>query len=369
MLCVAQCGRRRSCAPAASLTVRRPLRTAAMLKPALKRSLRVLLAALGRQNRTPRQPALLILMYHRVLPPDHADMPIIQPGMVVQPETLGMHLRLLRERFECVHLGDWLTRRARGQPLPNKACAITFDDGWRDNYDHAFPVLQAAGMPATIFLVSDMVGTPDTFWPERLARLLWNRGRGQPAAVWARGEFDWLRALGVACPVGQRAPTRSEIDGIIQRCKRYSEAAIQQKLHAMLAHVPQAEDAMTPDILDWGQVNEMAASGLVRFGSHTRHHVRLGDALDPSLLLDEVRTSREIIEQHTPGSADLFCYPNGDYTPGVRRLVQDHYQAACTTEKGWNGLAADAHALKRIGVHQDVACDETAFLARLSGWF
>lgn len=339
-----------------------------MLKPALKRSLRVLLAALGRQNRTPRQPALLILMYHRILPPEHGDMPIIQPGMVVHPQTLDMHLRLLRERFECVHLGDWLTRRARGQPLPKKACAITFDDGWRDNYDYAFPVLRALDMPATIFLVSDMVGTPDTFWPERLARLLWNRGRGQSAAVWGLGEFDWLRGLGVACPAGQRAPTRGEIDAVIQQCKRYSEAQIRQKLHAMLACVPQEQGGMTPDILDWDQVSEMAASGLVRFGSHTRHHVRLGDALDPSLLLDEVRTSREIIERHTHASAGLFCYPNGDYTPEVKRLVQDHYQAACTTQKGWNDGAADAHALKRIGVHQDVACDETAFLARLSGW-
>ncbi len=339
-----------------------------MLKPALKRSLRVLLATLGRQNRTPRRPALLILMYHRILPPDHAEMPIIQPGMVVYPQTFNMHLRVVRERFEVVHLEDWLARRARGQPLPKKACAITFDDGWRDNYDYAFPVLRANRMPATIFLVSDMVGTPDTFWPERLARLLWNRGRGQSPAIWALGEFDWLRTLGVSYPFGQRPPTRSEIDAIIQQCKRYSEAEINQKLRAMAPHVAPEEGAVAPDILDWRQVNEMAASGLIRFGSHTRHHVRLGDALDSSLLLDEVRTSREIIEKHTDRSAELFCYPNGDYTPGVKRVVQDYYQAACTTQKGWNDLAADPYALKRVGVHQDVAFDETSFLAKLSGW-
>lgn len=344
------------------------IQIAAMLKPILKRSLRVLLAALGRQNRTPRRPALLILMYHRVLPPDHTELPIIQPGMVVYPQTFNMHLRIVRERFEVVHLGDWLARRARGQPLPKKACAITFDDGWRDNYDHAFPLLRAAGLPATIFLVSDMVGTPDTFWPERLARLLWNRGRGQSSAVWALTEFDWLRTLGVAYPFGERPPTRSEIDAIIQQSKRYSEAELNQKLRAMAPHIAQEEAAAVPDILDWHQVNEMAASGLVSFGSHTRHHVRLGDALDKSLLLDEVRTSREIIEKHTNRSVELFCYPNGDYTPAVKRLVQDYYQAACTTQKGWNDLMADSHALKRVGVHQDVAFDETSFLAKLSGW-
>jgi peptidoglycan/xylan/chitin deacetylase (PgdA/CDA1 family) len=341
---------------------------AARIKAVLKRSLSALLAAQGRQNRTPRHPVLLILMYHRILPSDHAEMPIIQPGMVVQPKTFDMHLRRLRERFEMVHLGDWLARQASGQALPKKACAITFDDGWRDNYEHAYPLLQAYQAPATIFLVSDMVGTPSTFWPERLARLVWNRGQGQSPATWARREFEWLRTLGVACPFGQRAPTRGEINTLIQQCKRYSEAEIDRMLRAMAPHVAPPVGEEAPDILDWRQVSEMAASGLVRFGSHTRHHVRLGDALDRSVLLDEVRTSREIIEQHTARSAELFCYPNGDFTPAVKRVVQDHYQAACTTQRGWNDATSDRFQLKRIGIHDDVANDETSFLAKLSGW-
>ena len=339
-----------------------------ILKRALKRPLQRLLASWGRQNRTPQQPALLILMYHRVLPPDHPEMPILQPGMVVHPQTFRMHLRVLKARFDILHLDDWLQRVAQGQPVPKKACAITFDDGWRDNYDYAFPLLQEFALPATIFLVSDKVGTPESFWPERLARILWHGGQGQSPAVWNSTEFAWLKQLDTSFPFGLRPPMRLEIDAIIQQCKRFTDADLQDRLCRMESCSGAAVETAVPDILDWDQVRHMAKSGLVHFGSHTRHHVRLSDAVGASILLDEIGTSRKVIESHTHQAAEVFCYPNGNYTPGVKRLVQDHYRAACTTHRGWNDVTDDRYLLKRIGIHEDVTADETSFLAKLSGW-
>lgn len=355
-------------APEGGLLPAGGLMTVQILKRALKRPLQVLLAGWGRQSRTPRQPSLLILMYHRVLPPDHPEMPIIQPGMVVHPQTFRMHLRVLKQRFEVVHLDDWLQRVARGQPVPKKACAITFDDGWRDNYDYAFPLLQEAALPATIFLVSDKVGTLESFWPERLARVLWHGGKGQAPAVWDSVEFAWLKQFGASYPFGLRPPVGSEIDAIIHQCKRFTDADLQERLQRMESRSVSTTATVTPDILDWNQVHAMAASGLIRFGSHTRHHVRLSDSVDASILLDEIRTSRKVIESHTHLTADVFCYPNGNHTPGVKRLVQGHYQAACTTQRGWNDVSGDRYLLKRIGIHDDVTADEVSFLAKLSGW-
>jgi hypothetical protein len=119
-----------------------------------------------------REPMLLVLMYHRVLPANHPDRPFEQPGMFVSPETLDLHLSVLKRHFELVHLDDWVKRAAAGKALPRMACAITFDDGWRDNYDHAFPVLRKHGAPAVIFLVSTLTGTETQFWPNRLTQRL-----------------------------------------------------------------------------------------------------------------------------------------------------------------------------------------------------
>jgi hypothetical protein len=126
-------------------------------------------AGIAGPHRWRRGPCLLVLTYHRVLPEGHPDRESEQPGMLVSPELLAMHFEVLKEHFRrCT----WTTGcgRPAGEPPPGRSVAVTFDDGWRDNYDHAFPVIKAAGMPVTLFLVTDMVGSRYRFWPNRLAR-------------------------------------------------------------------------------------------------------------------------------------------------------------------------------------------------------
>ena len=101
----------------------------------------------------------LVLMYHRVLH-DHEVSRDIDPGMYVTRESLDRHLRHLASTFELVSLDgirDWIAGDIRFRKVP---CAITFDDGWEDNYRNAFDLLSSHRVPATIFLVTDRVGTP-----------------------------------------------------------------------------------------------------------------------------------------------------------------------------------------------------------------
>jgi peptidoglycan/xylan/chitin deacetylase (PgdA/CDA1 family) len=101
----------------------------------------------------------LVLMYHRVVAPH--DVPAdIDPGMYVTTDAFERHLQYLAAHHEVVTLEalfEWLVGRRQFAKIP---CAITFDDGWRDNYEEAFPLLTRYGLPATIFLITDHVGTP-----------------------------------------------------------------------------------------------------------------------------------------------------------------------------------------------------------------
>lgn len=112
----------------------------------------------------------------------------------------------------------------------------------------------------------------------------------------------------------------------------------------------------------------MAASGLIRFGSHTATHFRLGGTISPEALEREIVGSRKDLQDLSGQAIDLFCYPNGETSPNAIDLVRRHYLGAVTTCKGWHGGHGDPHLIRRIGVHEDVSNARAPFLERLSGW-
>ena len=98
-----------------------------------------------------------ILMYHYLSTPP-ADADIYRRDLSVSPELFAAQLdRLLAEGYMAVTLYQVMDALQRGAPLPEKPVVITFDDGYRDNYENAFPLLRARAMPATIFVVTDFI--------------------------------------------------------------------------------------------------------------------------------------------------------------------------------------------------------------------
>ncbi len=112
----------------------------------------------------------------------------------------------------------------------------------------------------------------------------------------------------------------------------------------------------------------MGQGDLVRFGSHTRHHLRLTEDIPAAEVEAEVAGSQQDLEARLGRPARLFCYPNGDHPRTTVDVVRKHYMGAVTTTRGWNTMNSDPAELNRIGLHQDITADRVAFLARLSGW-
>jgi len=308
---------------------------------------------------------LLVLMYHRVLPPEASERRIEQPGMYVSPVTLDLHFSLLKRYFEFVHLDDWLRRAGQREELPRIACAITFDDGWRDNFEHALPVLRKYHVPATIFLVSGYTGTAREFWPNRLGRLLLAEV-SQPGSV----EFpEPLRRLIEPVLQGARrlgAIGSEAVDCAIAVAKQLEESQIRDLIARTGGRG--SELGNVRDVLDQEEIRAMADSGLVRFGSHTRTHYRLRGEIAPEVLHREIVESRAEIAASCGQPVNVFCYPNGDMTASAENLVRQHYRGAVTTSKGWHGAHRDPFRIRRIGVHEDISSRPDSFLARITGW-
>jgi peptidoglycan/xylan/chitin deacetylase (PgdA/CDA1 family)/2-polyprenyl-3-methyl-5-hydroxy-6-metoxy-1,4-benzoquinol methylase len=128
--------------------------------------------------------ALPILMYHRV-----AD-GVGGPGAeyALTPRLFEHHLRYLRDAgYRSVALDEWRTAAHERRPLPGRAVAITFDDGYADFLTGAWPLLEEYGFGAAVFLVAELIGQTNA----------WDRGFAETALLMDWNEIRGLQEEGV----------------------------------------------------------------------------------------------------------------------------------------------------------------------------
>jgi hypothetical protein len=132
----------------------------------------------------------LILMYHRIIPKSEAKKNV-QAGMYIDPDTFQTHILFLQKNFRIATISEILINPECNLDNSNKrpVCFLTFDDGWFDFYQYAYPILEEHKISATVFLPTDFIGTDKWFWTDRLATLLKQResarnlvSRKQPSA-------------------------------------------------------------------------------------------------------------------------------------------------------------------------------------------
>lgn len=332
------------------------------VKQIIKPILVSLASNFGPHTRTGRHPRLWLLMYHRVLPAHDVRYGREEPGMLIRPETLEMHIQEVKRQFDLISLKEWIDLHRAGVAVPDRACAITFDDGWLDNYQYAFPVLQTYSTPATLFAVVEKIGTDFQFWPNILANLL------------LHGAKQELEQHPIFQPYVNRLTgnvTVDQVAGVIKQLKVHTDADIFDALGQInwRALCTSYAGGMTPALMNWDQLCEMKQSGLVDIGSHTCTHRRLTNALSQEELEYEIVHSKTLLEQRLQSTVDLFCFPNGDYNDLALSLVKQHYRASVTTQRGINkDYELNLHELSRIGLHDEVSCSRRLFRARLSGW-
>ncbi len=250
--------------------------------------------------------------------------------------------RWLASRFRAIPLSEAVSALERGKSLPDHALCLTMDDGFRSTHDLALPVLKKFQLPATIFLATEFVDEKKPVWVDRVTFSLIKAGR---SAADVRGIKRDLKAR-----------SQDDIEAAVCAIERESG-------HALPARVDEASVPATQRCLDWDQVREMRAGGLVEFGSHTHSHRLLGRCSE-AVARDELVKSKRLIEERTGAACDLFCYPNGqpgDYTDTTERLVREAgYRSSLTTVSGWNATGASPFAMRRLGANNQI--DLTAFI-------
>ena len=251
---------------------------------------------------------VVILTFHRVRPDgeDAAARPM--RNLEASASDFRRILSWMRERYEPIALGDWIES---ARPPARASFAVTFDDGWADNYEHAFSVLRELGVPATIFLATGAIEDRVPFW--------------------------W-QAAGLS-------------DAEIERLKTEPPA----RLEALSAAAP--PPAGSGDFLTWDQIREMGRSGLVAFGPHGHRHALL-TSLSRAEALGDIRRCRELLKARAPGAlAPVLAWPNGNARDDLAADLEAlGLRAAVGTRRGAAAIAAAARwNLPRNNVDRNTA--------------
>jgi peptidoglycan/xylan/chitin deacetylase (PgdA/CDA1 family) len=256
----------------------------------------------------------LILGYHRVVN-DFVDVARTEmPSMLVSTRMFERHLDCIGRRFTFVGIDEISERLASGRPFDKPVAAITFDDGYRDVYENAFPILKRKGIPAAVFVVTDLVGKP--FWQvhDRLYHLV-----AKAYSVWQdpRRELEGMfKALNLPGDfiARQRAASKSPMLAVTSMLPELRQADVRRVMDGIEASVGNGFHDV-PQTADWAELGEMQRHGII-IGSHTQSHVSLPMEAPADVHL-ELTESKRVIEQHLGGSCDHFAYPGGQFTPEV----------------------------------------------------
>ncbi|HUJ25465.1 MAG TPA: polysaccharide deacetylase family protein [Myxococcales bacterium] len=286
---------------------------------------------------------VLILSYHRVVGDYHEEKPRSLYTLNIAQRTFRRHLEILQESHDVVSLDDALAVLEGTRKAARDVAVITFDDGYRDVYTHALPVLRDLRLPALVYVPSAFAGTDRVLGHDRLyAALCRMRDRGiGPMAVGAGGSGErWL----LDAFEGNAEPTLA-LERLIARHPTPALLRLASKLEERLglAHQKAAEGQLPAT---WEMLREMDAAG-VATGAHTAEHTVLThQRLDEARR--EIAQCKAVLEKGVRKPVRHFAYCNGFYSAGVAQALRaEGFRSAVTTEDMPNMPGVDPFALKR----------------------
>lgn len=286
-----------------------------------------------------RPDQLAVLTYHRV---DWQDArPCLSPAQLsATPDAFEQQMVHLAQRCHVVSIDDALASVRDGAPLPPRAVLVTFDDGYCDFAEHAWPVLRKLGLPVTLFVPTAYPDHPERgFWWDRLYNALRSITTAREIAA----------PLG-PLPIGDgpaRHRTFKQLRNYVKSLPHNEAMAWVEQFCAALGVEP-----VPNPVLGWDALRQLAAEG-VTLGAHTRTHP-LVNRVSVAQARFEASASRDDLTQAIGSAPPIFAYPSGGFDQAVvDGLAQDGFELAFTTVRGLNDLRrADPLRLRRVNVGQ-----------------
>ncbi len=248
----------------------------------------------------------VILMYHRV-----------------EKELFERQMEYLKKNYTVVSLKDIPGLLKKDEIKPNTV-AITFDDGYQNNYENAYPALKQHELPATVFVTVDNVEKNLFAWWDRLEH------------------------------------TRQHINP--EYLKTLSPTAIEEQVEQLTKLSLSDKPPVKYSFMGWNTIKQI--QDVFDIGSHTLSHPILTTVSDKDAKW-EITESKRRLEQLLQRKITLFAYPNGNFTGRASMVREAGYQCAVITAAGKNTKETNPFLLRRKGINS--GDDKAVLAAKLAG--
>lgn len=320
-------------------------------------------------NKSVTKGYLLILAYHRVDDSEYG-----YESLSISIHNFEKQLRHLQKYYKVISLNELCEFIRSEKGLPEGYVAITFDDGYKDNYTNAYQILKKHKMTATFYLTTGYIGTAKMFWWDRVARIAM-AVTGKKIKIDMSNDtypenIKRLLKKIFASTAKDSARLTSLITSELKRISEQKKLKILDDLEHKLSGW--LKDVQTPPPnLSWEEVKEMSNEGM-EFGSHTVTHPII-TGVTHAQAKNEIQLSKSEIEKRIGKHVRSFAYPNGkssDINEDIINIIKESkYLNACLAIEGINDLKSDLYALKRNLIGNYTICEFDFELLKAAGAF
>ena len=318
-----------------------------------------------------RRPRAVVLVYHRV-----GERRLDPWRLTVDPEIFAGQMETLARDWSPLSLAELVEGFGRRR-LPERAVAVTFDDGYADNLEVAAPILVEHGIPTTLFVATELIDSGGPLWWDELASLLLEPAELPPTLMLSSGNSTQWSIPSVAAdepgaavsaqPWEARPGTRLRAFYEVWLALRALDA---QTRDAALEEIADWADSPRPServLLTWDRLREFAALPGFGLGAHTLTHPVLPSCSSAEARA-EIADGADLLRARVGVQVEQFAYPFGAWSKSVALLVADlGFRAAYTTDGNAISWSSSPHALPRVPAEGHAPLEFTGLLATLSG--
>lgn len=254
-------------------------------------------------SQLPARDSLLVLNYHRI---GNAEDDLFDPGVFsATADQFNEQIAYLKRHLSLITLEEALAFISGTYKEESRRCRVlvTFDDGYLDNYEIAYPILRTHGVQGVFFLATSMVGSCHVPWWDQIAYLVRTARKRQ---------FSLYYSAELKVNIDKNG-LRKSLDTILKLYKQPDNSDSARFIHEL---AEKCEGKAPPEtlrrFLDWDEAREMHRNGMA-IGSHTHSHIVLSQ-LSPEQQYEELRKSRAILNEQLGVEADALAYPVGRKT-------------------------------------------------------